>query len=115
MTLKKRSANVVDETEGDEEVGNESQKKTLGAFENALATAEDDTDIQATKEARAEENLDENDFKEEEDQFNAVLNELSSVERYALKHMEWEEAEYIKEQLEAADAEIEAEYIKEQL
>ena len=101
-------ANVVDETEGEEEVGNESQKKTLGAFENALATAEDDTDIQATKEARAEENLDENDFKEEEDQFNAVLNELSSVERYALKHMEWEEAEYIKEQLEAADAEIEA-------
>lgn len=101
-------ANVVDETEGEEEVGNESQKKTLGAFENALATAEDDTDIQATKEARAEENLDENDFKEEEDQFNAVLNELSSVERYALKHMEWEEAEYIKDQLEAADAEIEA-------
>merc|ERR1719341_384393 len=83
-------------------------KKKVGAFENALATAEDDTDIQATKEARAEENLDENDFKEEEDQFNAVLNELSRVERYALRHMEWEEAEYIQEQLEAADAEIEA-------
>jgi len=100
--------NAPEDEEVDEEIGNESQKKSIGAFENALATAEDDTDIQATKEARAEENLDENDFKEEEDQFNAVLNELSSVERYALKHMEWEEAEYIQEQLEAADAEIEA-------
>merc|ERR1711881_761576 len=86
-------SNVADDVEGFEEMANESQKKTLGAFENALATAEDDTDIQATKEARAEENLDENDFKEEEDQFNAVLNELSSVERYALKHLEWEEEE----------------------
>merc|ERR1711915_49636 len=78
------------------------------AFESALATAEDDTDIQASKEAKAEENQDENDFKEEEDQFNSVLNELSSVERYALRHMEYEEAEYITEQMEAADAEIEA-------
>merc|ERR1711892_1077390 len=100
-------ANTVEE-EGDQEVVNESQTKTIGAFETALATAEDDSDIQATKEAKAEENQDENDFKEEEDQFNAVLNELSRVERYALKHMEWEEAEYIQEQLEAADAEIEA-------
>jgi len=101
-------ANTVEEEEGDQEVVNESQTKTIGAFETALATAEDDSDIQATKEAKAEENQDENDFKEEEDQFNAVLNELSRVERYALKHMEWEEAEYIQEQLEAADAEIEA-------
>merc|ERR1719341_497308 len=83
-------------------------KKKVGAFENALASVEDDHDIQATKQARAEENMDENDFKEEEDQFNAVLSELKSVERYALRHLEWEEAEYIQEQLEAADAEIEA-------
>jgi len=100
--------NAAEEEEADEEVGNESQTKTIGAFETALATAEDDTDIQATKEAKAEENEDENDFKEEEDQFNAVLNELSSVERYALRHMEWEEEEYVQEQIEAADAEIEA-------
>jgi len=101
-------ANAGEDEESVEEVRNESQKKSIGAFETALATAEDDTDIQATKEAKAEENLDENDFKEEEDQFNAVLNELSSVERYALRHMEWEEAEYVTEQMDAAEAEIEA-------
>merc|ERR1712226_1489552 len=60
------------------------------------------------KEARAEENQDENDFKEEEDQFNAVLAELTSVERYALRHLEEESAEYVQEQLDAAEAEIEA-------
>merc|ERR1712172_343814 len=85
-----------------------SSKKSIGAFENALATAEDDTDILATKEARAEENADENDFKEEEDQFNAVLAELSSVERYALKHLEGEQAGYVQGQLDAAEAEFEA-------
>merc|ERR1719370_2280654 len=83
-------------------------KKSIGAFENALATAEDATDILATKEARAEENADENDFKDEEDQFNAVLAELSSVERYALKHLESEQADYAQGQLDAAEAEIEA-------
>merc|ERR1719216_546328 len=83
-------------------------KKSIGAFENALATAEDDTDILATKEARAEENADENDFKEEEDQFNAVLAELSSVERYALRHLEGEQAGRAEMQMQMIDAEIEA-------
>jgi len=97
-----------EDDESQDDAGTEVHKKSIGAFESALATAEDDTDIQASKEAKAEENQDENDFKEEEDQFNSVLNELSSVERYALRHMEYEEAEYITEQMEAADAEIEA-------
>merc|ERR1711994_885093 len=91
---------------GDEQV--EALKKKVGAFENALATAEEDHDIQATKQAKAEENADENDFKEEEDQFNAVLNELKSVERYALKHLEWEQKDFAQDQLDFAQAEIDA-------
>ena len=83
-------------------------KKKVGAFENALASVEDDHDIQATKQARAEENMDENDFKEEEDQFNAVLSELKSVERYALRHLEWEQKDFAQGQLDYAQAEIEA-------
>merc|ERR1711892_1189591 len=101
-------ANTVEEEEGDQEVVNESQTKTIGAFETALATAEDDSDIQASKEAKAEENQDENDFREEEDQFTAILKQLSSVEKYALHHMENIEADYFQGQLEAADAELEA-------
>merc|ERR1711962_1186084 len=79
------------------------KKSTINdLFDNSAA------DILATKEARAEENADENDFKDEEDQFNAVLAELSSVERYALKHLESEQADYAQGQLDAAEAEIEA-------
>merc|ERR1719192_1624817 len=98
----------VDDDEEPVEATSSTSKKSIGAFENALATAEDATDILATKEARAEENADENDFKDEEDQFNAVLAELSSVERYALKHLESEQADYAQGQLDAAEAEIEA-------
>ena len=98
----------VEDDEEPVEATSSTSKKSIGAFENALATAEDATDILATKEARAEENADENDFKDEEDQFNAVLAELSSVERYALKHLESEQADYAQGQLDAAEAEIEA-------
>merc|ERR1712218_128303 len=84
------------------------EKKKIGAFENALATAEEDNDIQASMQAKAEENADENDFKEEEDQFNAVLSELKSVERYALKHLEWEQKDFVQEQLDFAQAELDA-------
>ena len=52
--------------------------------------------------------MDENDFKEEEDQFNAVLSELKSVERYALRHLEWEQKDFAQNQLDFAQAEIEA-------
>jgi hypothetical protein len=79
-------------------------------FETALATAEDDTDRQATRVARAEENEDEQDFNEqtEDDQFQAVLSELSKVEVYALHHLEWQEEGWVQEQLDFAQAEIEA-------
>merc|ERR1719410_977280 len=96
---------VADESEESTE---NQEKKKLGAFENALATAEEDNDIQASVQAKAEENADENDFKEEEDQFNAVLSELKSVERYALKHLEWEQQDFVQEQLEFAQAELDA-------
>merc|ERR1711997_813091 len=96
---------VADESEESTE---NQEKKKIGAFENALATAEEDNDIQASMQAKAEENADENDFKEEEDQFNAVLSELKSVERYALKHLEWEQKEYVQEQLDFAQAELDA-------
>ena len=99
---------VTEEQLAEEEEEVDALKKKVGAFENALASVEDDHDIQATKQARAEENEDENDFKEEEDQFNAVLSELKSVERYALKHLEWEQKDYAQGQLDFAQAEIEA-------
>jgi hypothetical protein len=87
-------------------------KKSIGAFESALATAEDDSDRQATSIARAEEeNLDEADFNEqpeEEDGFAAVLAELSSVERYALRQMRAQEEEWAAAQLQLAEAEIQA-------
>merc|ERR1712029_567973 len=99
---------VTEDQIADEEDRVEALKNKVGAFESALATAEEDNDIQATKNARAEENMDENDFKEEEDQFNTVLNELKSVERYALKHLEFEQKDFVKNQLDFAQAEIEA-------
>lgn len=88
----------------------EAPKKSIGVFETALATAEDDTDRQATRVARAEENEDEQDFNEqtEDDQFQAVLSELSKVEVYALHHLEWQEEGWVQEQLDFAQAEIEA-------
>merc|ERR1711953_1092091 len=51
---------VADESEESTE---NQEKKKIGAFENALATAEEDNDIQASMQAKAEENADENDFK----------------------------------------------------
>ena len=104
------TAAITEEDVADEsEDANENhEKKKLGAFENALATAEEDNDIQASMQAKAEENADENDFKEEEDQFNAVLSELKSVERYALKHLEWEQKDFVQEQLDMAQAELDA-------
>jgi len=93
-----------------EENDNGTGKKSVGAFETALATAEDDTDRQATKVARAEENQDEQDFNEqtEEEQFQAVLAELSKVEIYALHLLELRENDWVQGQLDAAQAEIEA-------
>jgi len=84
--------------------------KAVGAFESALATAEDDTDRQATKQAKAEENQDDQDFNEqtEDDQFQAVLAELSKVEIYALNLLENQEKGWVNDQLNAAQAEIEA-------
>ena len=99
---------VTEEQLAEEDGEVDALKKKVGAFENALASVEDDNDIQATKKAKAEENMDENDFKEEEDQFNAVLSELKSVERYALKHLEWEQKDFVQGQLDYAQAEIEA-------
>merc|ERR1719347_817328 len=101
------TAEIEDVSEEDPKEGTVANK-SLGVFENALATAEDDLDIQASKEAKAEENQDENDFREEEDQFTTILKQMSSVEKYALRHMETIEAEYVQGQLEAADAELEA-------
>jgi flagellar biosynthesis GTPase FlhF len=86
-------------------------KKSIGAFESALATAEDDTDRQATSIARAEEDLDAADFSEqpeEEQQFQAVLAELSGAERYALRQMEEQEQEWARGQMQLAEAEIQA-------
>ena len=89
---------------------NSMPRKSVGAVESALATAEDDSDRQATKVARAEQNQDDQDFNEqtEEDQFKAILAELSKVEVYAIRLLEAQEDDWVQGQLEAAQAEIEA-------
>jgi hypothetical protein len=100
-----------DEDRAGESAGLTAAKKSIGAFESALATAEDDTDRQATSIARAEEDLDAADFSEqpeEEQQFQAVLAELSGAERYALRQMEEQEQDWARGQVQLAEAEIQA-------
>merc|ERR1712029_20712 len=87
-------------------------KKALGAFESAIAAAEDDADIKALKKANEEVQEETREFDEdamEEDEgIGNLLKQLSAVERYALNLMEWSERAWREEQLRAADAELEA-------
>ncbi|XP_065203272.1 helicase domino-like isoform X2 [Planococcus citri] len=101
------------------------EKSTLNAYETALAAVEDETDVNAAKTAKEEavaelEEFDENiplvdndnaDNStlptEAEQKVNALLEQLTPIERWALQFMETVDAEWAEEQLAAAEAEIE--------
>ncbi|XP_075165113.1 domino helicase [Haematobia irritans] len=115
------SSTIVEPTEVDLE------KQSLKVFESALAAAEDEQDVQATKTARAEAAADLAEFDEniplEEVATNGdgnvelskadlemqnLVKQLSPIERYAMKFVEETGAAWTAEQLRAAEEELEA-------
>ncbi|XP_002138575.3 helicase domino isoform X1 [Drosophila pseudoobscura] len=111
--------------------GVETEKQSLRAFEHALAAAEDEQDVLATKTAKAEVAADLAEFDENipiADDANAeagvgssqgemskadlemqnIVKQLSPVERYAMRFVEATGAAWTAEQLRAAEAELEA-------
>uniref|UniRef100_A0A224XG66 Putative chromatin remodeling complex wstf-iswi small subunit n=1 Tax=Panstrongylus lignarius TaxID=156445 RepID=A0A224XG66_9HEMI len=103
------SANIMDE------------KNSIGALESALAQVEDETDVAAAKVAKAEaaaelaefdeniplETQDGQELSKVEQELNALMQQLSGVEKYAMRFMEETESLWSAEQLAAAEAEIE--------
>uniref|UniRef100_A0A0K8SA08 Helicase domino n=2 Tax=Lygus hesperus TaxID=30085 RepID=A0A0K8SA08_LYGHE len=96
------------------------EKTSLGALESALAQAEDDTDVAAAKVAKAEAaaelaEFDENiplesqepELSKAEQELNALMQQLSGVEKYAMNFVERSESVWSAERLAAAEAEIE--------
>ncbi|XP_020713427.2 helicase domino isoform X2 [Ceratitis capitata] len=113
------------------ELGSEldAEKQSLRAFESALAAAEDEQDVQATKTAKAEAAADLAEFDETipiDEATNAegggattemskadlemqnLVKQLSPIERYAMRFVEETGAAWTAEQLRAAEEEIEA-------
>ncbi|XP_013100224.2 helicase domino [Stomoxys calcitrans] len=103
------------------------EKQSLKAFESALAAAEDEQDVQATKTARAEAAADLAEFDENiplEDvatnvdgnvelskadlEMQNLVKQLSPIERYAMRFVEETGAAWTAEQLRAAEEELEA-------
>ncbi|KAM8712283.1 hypothetical protein ACLKA7_012754 [Drosophila subpalustris] len=107
----------------------ETEKQSLRAYEHALAAAEDEQDVQATKTAKAEAAADLAEFDENipiADEANTadgsapvelskadlemqnLVKQLSPIERYAMRFVEATGAAWTAEQLRAAEAELEA-------
>ncbi|PNF36884.1 hypothetical protein B7P43_G08882 [Cryptotermes secundus] len=99
-------------------------KVALGALETALAAAEDESDVQAARTAKAEAAADlaefdetipledgetggEQEMSKAELEVHNLIQQLTPVERYAMKFVEDTEAVWSAEQLAAAEAEIE--------
>ncbi|KAG8223943.1 hypothetical protein J437_LFUL003751 [Ladona fulva] len=101
------------------------EKAALGALESALAAAEDETDVQAARTAKAEAAADLAEFDESipledgaggteqgeemskaEMEIQTIISQLTPLERYAMKYLEESDA-WSAEQLAAAEAEIE--------
>ncbi|XP_075220289.1 domino helicase isoform X2 [Lycorma delicatula] len=97
------------------------EKTALGALESALAAAEDETDVVAARTAKAEAAAELAEFDESipldgetteelskaEQEVNALVQQLSGVERYAMRFIEETDSAWSAEQLAAAEAEIE--------
>jgi len=89
----------------------ETSKKATKAFEKAIATVEDNTDLEALKKASEEAGEDEAEFDEEvkpDDGLDALRKRLTAVEKYALQFIENSEKFWKDSQLAAIDAEIQA-------
>merc|ERR1712223_2373462 len=89
----------------------ETSKKATKAFEKAIATVEDNTDLEALKKASEEAGADEAEFDEEvkpDDGLDSLRKQLTAVEKYALQFIENSEKFWKESQLSAADAEIQA-------
>ncbi|KAI9576658.1 hypothetical protein GQX74_010640 [Glossina fuscipes] len=104
------------------------EKQSLKAFENALAAAEDEQDVQAAKTAKAEAAADLAEFDENipldetmategacnvelskaDLEMQNLVKQLSPIERYAMRFVEETGAAWTAEQLRAAEEEIEA-------
>ncbi|KNC26620.1 Helicase domino, partial [Lucilia cuprina] len=103
------------------------EKQSLKAFESALAAAEDEQDVQATKTAKAEVAADLAEFDENipldetttaadtnvelskaDLEMQNLVKQLSPIERYAMRFVEETGAAWTAEQLRAAEAELEA-------
>ncbi|CAB0001194.1 unnamed protein product [Nesidiocoris tenuis] len=124
----RRMADVL-QKEGEQKLGDEpvvsapsapEEKTSLGALESALAQAEDDTDVDAAKVAKAEAaaelaEFDENipletqepELSKAEQELNSLMQQLSGVEKYAMRFVERSETAWSEERLAAAEAEIE--------
>ncbi|XP_073971581.1 domino helicase isoform X3 [Rhodnius prolixus] len=97
------------------------EKSSIGALESALAQVEDETDVAAAKVAKAEAaaelaEFDENipletqegqELSKAEQELNTLMQQLSGVEKYAMRFVEETETVWSAEQLAAAEAEIE--------
>nr|CAD7588966.1 unnamed protein product [Timema genevievae] len=108
------------------------EKVVMGVLESALAAAEDDTDVQAARTAKAEaaaelaefdesipledgtsgeggaeRSLAEPEISRAEQEVRQLVDQLTPVERYAMRFMEETESTWSAEQLAAAEAEIE--------
>ncbi|XP_020707838.2 helicase domino isoform X1 [Athalia rosae] len=99
------------------------EKAAMGALENALAAAEEDLDVQAARTAKAEavadlaefdENIPLDDVEKEDTQVSKaeqevqhLVQQLSPIERYAMKFVEESEGSFSAAQLAAAERELE--------
>ncbi|KAK6637968.1 hypothetical protein RUM44_008392 [Polyplax serrata] len=100
------------------------EKSALGVLESALAAAEDESDVQAARTAKAEAaaelaEFDENipidddtahveaEISKAEMEVNLLVEQLTPIERYAMRFVEENEAAWSAEQLAAAEAQIE--------
>ncbi|KAK9504643.1 hypothetical protein O3M35_010930 [Rhynocoris fuscipes] len=97
------------------------EKNSIGALESALAQVEDETDVAAAKVAKAEAaaelaEFDENipleaqegqEMSKAEQELNALIQQLTGVEKYAMRFMEETETVWSAENFAAAEAEIE--------
>ncbi|CAB4065314.1 Helicase ssl-1,Helicase swr-1,E1A-binding protein p400,Helicase SRCAP,Probable ATP-dependent helicase PF08_0048,Helicase domino,Protein PHOTOPERIOD-INDEPENDENT EARLY FLOWERING 1,Helicase SWR1,Helicase swr1 [Lepeophtheirus salmonis] len=102
-------------TEEDHSSSSRVSARAVGVFENAISAVEDDSDIQALKSATKEFAEDQAEFDETEtseknemeELIKSILDQLTSLERYALSHIEKMEKEWQDEQIAQAKAEIE--------
>ncbi|XP_063699973.1 helicase domino isoform X2 [Culicoides brevitarsis] len=119
--------NLKENSDTEENITNVMSTTNVGMFESALATAEDDQDVEAAKMARDEEAAELNEFDENipiteegnnanqkdveiskaEREIQVIINQLNPVEKYAMRFVEDTKETWTAIQLEAVEKEIE--------